>query len=72
MGKTRARSKTPLRTPLRTLGVTLDTGALIALEKGDVIDASVVISARAHGGVIISSDPDDLAQLDPRAQVERI
>jgi hypothetical protein len=138
MGKTRARSKTPLRPQ----GVTLDTGALIALEKGDrrmivllqqtlkmkrrfhvpagvvgqvwrhgnrqvtltrflrsvevevepldeqlaracgelcgasgtsdVIDASVVISARAHGGVIISSDPDDLAQLDPRAQVERI
>jgi hypothetical protein len=38
----------------------------------DVIDASVVISARAHGGVIISSDPDDLSRLDPRACIERI
>lgn len=38
----------------------------------DVIDASVVISARMHGGVIISSDPDDLTQLDPRAHIERI
>jgi predicted nucleic acid-binding protein len=38
----------------------------------DVIDASVVIAARAHGDVIISSDPDDLYQLDPGARIERI
>ena len=38
----------------------------------DVIDASVVISARKHGGAILTSDPSDLYKLDPRACVERI
>jgi hypothetical protein len=31
----------------------------------DVIDASVVICARAHGHTVITSDPKDLARLDP-------
>lgn len=43
-----------------------------AAGSSDIIDAAVVISARAHGGVIISSDPDDLSRLDPRACIERI
>jgi hypothetical protein len=38
----------------------------------DVIDASVVLCARVHGGVIITSDPADLRRLDPRARLERI
>lgn len=38
----------------------------------DVIDASVVIAARARGGAIVSSDPNDLYKLDPHACIERI
>lgn len=32
----------------------------------DVIDASVVLCARARGHRIVTSDPGDLARLDPR------
>lgn len=31
----------------------------------DVIDASVVILARHRDGVVVTSDPDDLRQIDP-------
>lgn len=31
----------------------------------DVIDASVTILARRHGGVVVTSDPADLHRLDP-------
>lgn len=31
----------------------------------DVIDASVAIAARALGGVVVTSDADDLRRLDP-------
>ena len=33
----------------------------------DVIDASVVLGARARGHQIVTSDPSDLQRLDPRA-----
>lgn len=33
----------------------------------DVIDASVVLGARARGHQIVTSDPGDLERLDPRA-----
>jgi hypothetical protein len=39
---------------------------------GDVIDASVAIVAREHRDVIVTSDPEDLLRLDPRASVVRI
>jgi hypothetical protein len=32
----------------------------------DVIDASVVLCARAHGHRIVTGDPDDMRALDPR------
>lgn len=35
----------------------------------DVIDASVVICARARDHVVLSSDPDDLTGLDPTLRV---
>jgi hypothetical protein len=35
----------------------------------DVIDASVVLAARARGHRIATSDPDDLRRLDPRADL---
>ena len=31
----------------------------------DVIDASVVVTARRMGGTVLTSDPGDLARLDP-------
>lgn len=34
----------------------------------DVIDATVVMCARARGHRIVTSDPDDLARLDPRSE----
>lgn len=36
-----------------------------ATATSDVIDASVVLLARAVGGVPVTSDPDDLHRLDP-------
>lgn len=38
----------------------------------DIVDASVVLTARAHGDVIVTSDPDDLRRIDPTAAVVRI
>jgi hypothetical protein len=38
----------------------------------DVIDASVVIVAREHGDVILTSDPEDLRRLSPKAQLMAI
>jgi hypothetical protein len=35
----------------------------------DVIDASVVLAAHARGQRIATSDPGDLARLDPRAEL---
>lgn len=36
----------------------------------DVIDASVVLLARRYAAVVVTSDPDDIARLDPDLQVE--
>ena len=42
------------------------TGALCgAAGTSDVVDASVVICARARGHAVVTGDPDDLAALDP-------
>jgi hypothetical protein len=41
-------------------------------EVSDVIDASVVLCARARGHRIATSDPDDIRRLDPAAQVIRV
>jgi hypothetical protein len=38
----------------------------------DVIDASVVLCARARGHRIATSDPDDIQRLDPTAQLIRV
>ncbi len=38
----------------------------------DVIDASVVITAKEHDDVIVTSDPNDLLRLDPEANLVRI
>jgi PIN domain len=45
-------------------------GQLCALRKTrDVIDASVILSARAHRCVVLTSDPGDLAHLDPTIEL---
>jgi hypothetical protein len=38
----------------------------------DVIDASVVLAARQHGGAILTSDIADLRRLDATVRLERI
>ncbi|HEY5961630.1 MAG TPA: hypothetical protein VIV60_33955, partial [Polyangiaceae bacterium] len=38
----------------------------------DVIDASVVITAKERVDVIVTSDPDDLQRLDPAVNLVRI
>ena len=40
-----------------------------AIGASDVIDATVVLLARMVGAVVVSSDPDDLRQLDPSIDV---
>lgn len=36
----------------------------------DVIDATVVLTARARGAVVVTTDVDDLRRLDPHVEVE--
>jgi hypothetical protein len=43
-----------------------------AAKTSDVIDASVVLCARAREQAVVSSDPDDLLRLDPRLTVIRV
>ncbi|MGE0393094.1 MAG: PIN domain-containing protein [Vicinamibacterales bacterium] len=38
----------------------------------DVVDASVVLCARARGHAIATSDPDDMRHLDPAARLIRV
>lgn len=48
-------------------------GVLCALTgDNDVIDASVVLTAREHGDRIFTSDPDDLRRLDPSASIHKV
>jgi predicted nucleic acid-binding protein len=60
----------------RTAIVALDgadatqVGLLLAHSRTtDIVDAHVVICARRHGELIVTSDPTDLAQLDPAAHL---
>jgi malic enzyme len=36
----------------------------------DVVDASVVLSARSHKAVVLTSDPEDLRRIDPDVAIE--
>jgi len=50
-------------------GVTFD-----AINRGgtaDVVDASVVVSARLHGATVVTSDPADLLRIDPALNIEQ-
>lgn len=43
-----------------------------ATSTADVIDASVILVARQHGDVILTSDISDLRRLDPKARLEAV
>ncbi len=38
----------------------------------DVVDASVVVSARRHQALVLTTDPADLLRIDPRLEVESL
>lgn len=38
----------------------------------DIVDASVVITAKLHEDTIVTSDPDDLRRLDEKARIEAL
>jgi hypothetical protein len=47
-----------------------EAGQLCGLTRtNDVIDASVVLCARAHKHAVVTSDPDDLRRLDPNLDI---
>jgi hypothetical protein len=38
----------------------------------DIVDASVVIAARLHRALVVTSDPDDLRRIDPSIHLETL
>lgn len=38
----------------------------------DIVEASVVVAAWANGRVVVTSDPDDIARLDPTLTIIRV
>jgi hypothetical protein len=49
------------------------SGALCGLTgTRDVIDASVVLTAKHERAVVVTSDPDDLRRLDPTLVIHRV
>lgn len=40
-----------------------------ATQTADVIDASVVLTARAHGDIILTSDPEDIRRLSTKSVI---
>ena len=70
-GRRQARVARLLDSPTVNLEVLDDLSARLAGQlcgmtgTSDVIDASVVVCARRHGGRIVTSDAEDLRRLDP-------
>jgi hypothetical protein len=61
------RTQSPCRSPIepaqaRVTGVTFDADGLIAPDRVGALDA------RRHGEAIVTSDPDDPRQRDPKAR----
>ena len=55
--------------PLDAAGATQVGLLLTATRTADIADAHVVICAKQHDDLIVTSDPDDLRQLSPRARI---
>ncbi len=48
-------------------------GALLARSgSSDIVDASVVLSARRHHALVLTADADDLRRIDPQVALEEI
>ena len=43
-----------------------------AAKTSDVIDAAVVLCARDRGGVVVTSDAEDIRRLDPALEIQRV
>lgn len=55
--------------PLDAAGARAAGQLCAASATADVVDASVVLVARAAGGVVVTSDPGDLRHLDPGIEI---
>jgi hypothetical protein len=64
-----ARQSTTAITPLDGADATRVGLLLAARRTSDIVDAHVVICARRNAQPIVTSDPDDLAHLDPEARL---
>ena len=77
-GRTQARLATLLhddrvRVAVLNEGMARAVGVLLRQRGGsDVFDASVVVCARMYQSVVVTSDPEDIARLDPSLPLERI
>lgn len=47
-------------------------GGLAGDGTSDVIDASVVLAARAHGAAVVTTDPRDLSRIDPAIELNEL
>jgi predicted nucleic acid-binding protein len=58
------------RVPPLDAGAAVQIGRLLAASRtSDVVDAHVVLCAREADGSIVTTDPNDLARLDPGARL---
>jgi predicted nucleic acid-binding protein len=64
-----ARQSTTELVPLDGADATRVGLLLAARRRSDIVDAHVVICARRNAQPIVTSDPDDLAHLDPEARL---
>jgi predicted nucleic acid-binding protein len=64
-----ARQSTTELVPLDRADATRVGLLLASRRRSDIVDAHVVICARRNGQAIVTSDPDDLAHLDPDARL---
>lgn len=64
-----ARQSTTELVPLDGADATRVGLLLASRRRSDIVDAHVVICARRNGQPIVTSDPDDLAHLDPDARL---
>jgi predicted nucleic acid-binding protein len=53
--------------PLDDLGARLVGVICGQVGISDVVDVSVIVCAREHGHAVVTSDPDDLRAIDPKA-----
>ena len=55
-----------------TLGVARTVGQMCASGHADIVDVHVALCAREHEHAVVTSDPDDLARIDPALPLIRV